>query len=170
MSQAYVGRFAPTPSGRLHFGSLVAALASFLDARARKGLWLVRMEDLDPPREAPGAQDVILRTLDTYGLHWDGPVERQSSRHGAYDAVISMLLRQGLAYACTCTRKTLEPYGGVYPGLCRSACHGPEDAATRIRVPDLRYGFDDRIQGRTDQQLSHGVGDFVIRRRDGLYG
>lgn len=169
MSQAYVGRFAPTPSGLLHFGSLVAALASFLDARARKGLWLVRMEDLDPPREAPGAQDVILRTLDTYGLHWDGPVERQSSRHGAYDAIISMLLRQGLAYACTCTRKTLEPYGGIYPGLCRSACHAPEDAAIRIRVPDLRYGFDDRVQGRIEQQLSHEVGDFVIRRRDGLY-
>ncbi|WP_462379481.1 tRNA glutamyl-Q(34) synthetase GluQRS [Pseudomonas sp. Marseille-QA0892] len=169
MSQVYVGRFAPTPSGLLHFGSLVAALASFLDARSRNGRWLVRMEDLDPPREAPGAQDVILQTLDTYGLHWDGPVERQSSRHAAYDGVISTLLRQGLAYACTCSRKILEPYGGIYPGLCRNACRDTEDAAIRIRVPDLRYGFDDRVQGRVEQQLASEVGDFVTRRRDGLY-
>jgi glutamyl-Q tRNA(Asp) synthetase len=169
MNTSYVGRFAPTPSGLLHFGSLVAALASFLDARARRGRWLVRMEDLDPPREVPGAADLILRTLDTYGLHWDGPVEYQSSRHEAYAAITERLLSHGLAYACTCSRKTLEPYAGVYPGLCREAQHGTADAAIRIRVPVLRYAFEDRIQGTVSQHLAADVGDFIIRRRDGLH-
>ncbi|QKE64435.1 tRNA glutamyl-Q(34) synthetase GluQRS [Aquipseudomonas campi] len=168
-SPAYIGRFAPTPSGYLHFGSLVAALASYLDARSVGGQWLLRMEDLDPPREEPGAQDAILRTLETYGFEWDGPLVRQSERHDAYAALLERLFSQGLAYACTCSRKQLEAYGGIYPGLCRNAGHASEDAAIRLRVPELAYHFCDRVQGEFRQHLGHEVGDFVIRRRDGLY-
>ncbi|ALI08276.1 MULTISPECIES: tRNA glutamyl-Q(34) synthetase GluQRS [Pseudomonas] len=166
---AYIGRFAPTPSGHLHFGSLVAALASYLDARAVDGRWLLRMEDLDPPREEPGAQAAILKALESYGFEWDGEMVRQSERHDAYDQVINRLFSQGLAYACTCSRKQLEAYQGIYPGLCRNAGHGTEDAAIRLRVPELEYHFTDRVQGEFRQHLGREVGDFVIRRRDGLY-
>ncbi|MCM2462910.1 tRNA glutamyl-Q(34) synthetase GluQRS [Pseudomonas sp. Z1-12] len=166
---AYIGRFAPTPSGHLHFGSLVAALASYLDARAVGGRWLLRMEDLDPPREEPGAQAAILQALESYGFEWDGEMVRQSERHDAYDQVINRLFSQGLAYACTCSRKQLEAYQGIYPGLCRNAGHGTEDAAIRLRVPELEYHFTDRVQGEFRQHLGREVGDFVIRRRDGLY-
>lgn len=165
----YIGRFAPTPSGYLHFGSLIAALASYLDARSVGGQWLLRIEDIDPPREVPGAQAAILQTLENYGFEWDGPVLRQSERHAAYAEVVERLLAQGLAYACTCSRKRLEGYGGIYPGFCRNAGHPPEDAAIRLRVPELKYGFVDRVQGSFAQHLGHEVGDFVIRRRDGLY-
>ncbi|CDI93282.1 glutamyl-Q tRNA(Asp) synthetase [Pseudomonas aeruginosa PA38182] len=132
MTSSYVGRFAPTPSGYLHFGSLVAAVASYLDARAVGGRWLVRMEDLDPPREVPGAQQAILETLERYGFEWDGAVERQSERFPDYAAVVEQLLRSGLAYACTCSRKQLEGFAGIYPAsaatpgtparMRRSAC------------------------------------------------
>ncbi len=165
----YVGRFAPTPSGYLHFGSLVAALASYLDARAAGGRWLLRMEDIDPPREVPGAQDAILRTLEAYGLHWDGPWVRQSDRHATYMAIIEDMLARGLAYACTCSRKQLEQSGGRYPGTCRDLGHGRRDAAIRLRVPELTYRFVDRVQGEYGQHLGREVGDFVIRRRDGLF-
>lgn len=165
----YIGRFAPTPSGYLHFGSLVAALASWLDARAAGGRWLLRMEDLDPPREVAGAQTAILKTLERYGLQWDGEVVYQSQRHAAYQQIIDRLLAQGLAYACTCSRKQLEPYGGIYPGTCRNAGHSTQDAAIRVRVPELRYRFEDRVQGMNSQHLGDESGDFVIRRRDGLY-
>lgn len=169
MNTAYIGRFAPTPSGYLHFGSLVAALASYLDARAAGGLWLLRMEDLDPPREVPGAQDAILRTLDSYGFEWDGELVRQSERHAQYAAVIARLFSQGLAYACICSRKQLEGYAGIYPGFCRNACHPDHDTAIRLRVPELDYHFIDRVQGEYRQHLGREVGDFVIRRRDGLF-
>jgi glutamyl-Q tRNA(Asp) synthetase len=165
----YTGRFAPTPSGYLHFGSLVAALASYLDARAVSGRWLLRMEDLDPPREVPGAQAAILQTLEQYGLEWDGEVVYQRQRHDAYREVVQRLFNQGLAYACTCSRKQLEGYGGIYPGLCRNAGHAQEEAAIRLRVPELTYHFDDRVQGRFQQHLGRESGDFVIQRRDGLY-
>jgi len=166
---AYIGRFAPTPSGHLHFGSLVAALASYLDARAVDGRWLLRMEDLDPPREEPGAQAAILKALESYGFEWDGEMVRQSDRHEAYQQVIDRLFSQGLAYACTCSRKQLEPYQGIYPGLCRNAGHDAADAAIRLRVPELEYHFVDRVQGEFRQHLGREAGDFVIRRRDGLY-
>ncbi|MDF3931978.1 tRNA glutamyl-Q(34) synthetase GluQRS [Pseudomonas citronellolis] len=166
----YTGRFAPTPSGFLHFGSLVAAVASYLDARAVGGRWLVRMEDLDPPREMPGAQAAILDTLERYGFEWDGPVLRQSERGDAYAAVIEQWLRSGLAYACTCSRKQLEGSGGIYPGTCRDAGHDWHgDVAIRIRVPELEYRFTDRVQGEFRQHLGREVGDFIIRRRDGLF-
>ncbi|MCP1482728.1 glutamyl-Q tRNA(Asp) synthetase [Pseudomonas chlororaphis] len=168
-ASSYIGRFAPTPSGHLHFGSLVAALASYLDARAVGGRWLLRMEDLDPPREEPGAQAAILKALESYGFEWDGEMVRQSERHAAYAEVLNRLFNQGLAYACTCSRKQLEPYHGIYPGLCRNAGHGQEDSAIRLRVPELEYRFTDRVQGEFRQHLGRDVGDFVIRRRDGLY-
>ena len=166
---SYIGRFAPTPSGHLHFGSLVAALASYLDARAAGGRWLLRMEDLDPPREMPGAQAAILDALERYGFEWDGELVRQSERHEAYAEVLNRLFSMGLAYACTCSRKQLEAYHGIYPGLCRNAGHSMENAAIRIRVPELEYRFEDQVQGAFSQHLGREVGDFVIRRRDGLY-
>ncbi|AZC20794.1 tRNA glutamyl-Q(34) synthetase GluQRS [Pseudomonas sp. CMR5c] len=165
----YIGRFAPTPSGYLHFGSLVAALASYLDARAVGGRWLLRMEDLDPPREEPGAQAAILKALESYGFEWDGEMIRQSERHDAYAQVLDRLFNQGLAYACTCSRKQLESYQGIYPGLCRNLGHAQDDAAIRLRVPELEYHFIDRVQGQFRQHLGREAGDFVIRRRDGLY-
>ena len=166
---SYIGRFAPTPSGHLHFGSLVAALASYLDARSVGGRWLLRMEDLDPPREMPGAQGAILDALQRYGFEWDGELVRQSERHDAYAQVVDRLFSMGLAYACTCSRKQLEGYHGIYPGLCRNAGHSMENAAIRVRVPELMYSFEDRVQGLFGQHLGRDVGDFVIRRRDGLY-
>ncbi|MDH1265565.1 tRNA glutamyl-Q(34) synthetase GluQRS [Pseudomonas sp. GD03944] len=166
---AYTGRFAPTPSGYLHFGSLVAALASYLDARAVGGRWLLRMEDLDPPREVAGAQTAILQTLESYGFEWDGELVRQSDRHAGYQAVVDRLFSQGLAYACTCSRKQLEGYQGIYPGLCRNAGNPAQDAAIRIRVPELTYRFTDRVQGDYQQHLGREVGDFIIQRRDGFY-
>lgn len=168
-ASSYIGRFAPTPSGYLHFGSLVAALASYLDARAVGGRWLLRMEDLDPPREVPGAQDAILRTLETYGFEWDGALIRQSERHAAYAEIVERWLSQGLAYACTCSRKQLENHQGIYPGFCRNAGHAAAGAAIRLRVPELEYHFIDRVQGEFRQHLGREVGDFIIRRRDGLY-
>lgn len=165
----YIGRFAPTPSGYLHFGSLVAALASYLDARAAGGQWLVRMEDLDPPREVAGAADAILRTLESYGLEWDGAVLYQSQRHSIYAAAVDRWLSHGLAYACTCSRKQLEGSNGIYPGNCQNAGHSTDHAAVRIRVPNLEYRFTDRVQGHFQQHLGRESGDFVIRRREGFY-
>ena len=164
----YVGRFAPTPSGYLHFGSLIAALASYLDARSVGGRWLLRMEDLDPPREMPGAQDAILRALEAYGFEWDGQMVRQSERLDAYNVVIDRLWQDGHAYACDCSRKQLQPFAGRYPGVCRDAGRDPKDAAIRLCVPDREYAFSDRVQGEFRQHLGREVGDFVIRRRDGL--
>lgn len=169
INTAYTGRFAPTPSGYLHFGSLVAALASYLDARAVGGRWLLRMEDLDPPREMPGAQAAIVESLRNYGFEWDGEMQRQSDRHDAYEQVIERLLREGLAYPCQCSRKQLEDWPGAYPGFCRDANQPLQNAAIRLRVPELEYRFTDRVQGEYGQHLGRDVGDFVIRRRDGLF-
>ena len=144
-------------------------LASYLDARSVGGRWLLRMEDLDPPREMPGAQAAILDALERYGFEWDGELVRQSERHEAYAEVLNRLFSMGLAYACTCSRKQLEGYNGIYPGFCRNAGHSMDNAAIRIRVPELEYAFTDRVQGEFRQHLGRDVGDFVIRRRDGLY-
>lgn len=165
---SYTGRFAPTPSGYLHFGSLVAALASYLDARAAGGRWLLRMEDLDPPREMPGAQKAILQALEAYGFEWDGEMVRQSERLDVYNEVIARLWQDGHAYACICSRKQLQPFAGLYPGFCREAGRATDDAAIRLRVPEREIAFNDRVQGEFRQNLSREVGDFVIRRRDGL--
>lgn len=166
----YVGRFAPSPSGPLHMGSLIAALASYLDARSVNGAWLMRMEDLDPPRESVEAADQILFALDALGLHWDGPVLYQSNRTEAYHNAIAVLKDHHLVFACDCSRQQVQDSGGIYPGTCRD--RNLEDRpgmALRCRVTDTTLTFDDRIQGRRHQNLEREVGDFVIRRKDGLF-
>jgi glutamyl-Q tRNA(Asp) synthetase len=165
----YRGRFAPSPTGPLHTGSIVAALASYLDARAARGTWLVRMEDLDPPREQPGAADDILRTLDVLGLHWDETVVYQSTRLDAYQAALDNLKQQGLIFSCQCSRLDL---GGsqVYPGTCRQRIPRADTAtALRCRVPDQTFGFEDRLQGPFSQQLANEVGDFILLRKEGYF-
>lgn len=173
----YCGRFAPSPTGPLHFGSLVAALASCLEARRRGGRWLVRMEDLDPPREMAGAAALILHALERYGFEWDGPVLYQSRRDDAYRAALEDLRRRGVLYACRCSRRevmetaaaaNLAP--GVYAGTCRRAGHaidGP--GALRVRTDGAMIEFADRLQGAQRQNLAREVGDFVVRRADGLW-
>nr|EKW6616710.1 tRNA glutamyl-Q(34) synthetase GluQRS [Pluralibacter gergoviae] len=165
----YIGRFAPSPSGELHFGSLIAALGSYLQARAQQGRWLVRIEDIDPPREVPGAADAILRQLEHYGLHWDGEVLWQSQRHDAYRERLAWLKAQGLCYYCTCTRARIHSVGGVYDGHCRDLGLGAENAALRLRQTRSVLGFYDRLRGEiaTDEGLARE--DFIIHRRDGLF-
>lgn len=168
-NRSYTGRFAPSPSGALHFGSLLAALASYLDARAHKGQWLVRMEDLDPDREPPGAADQILSTLEAFGLHWDGPVIYQSNRHDAYHQALSDLHRAGLLYPCDCSRRRVRELGGIYDGLCRhKQPQLMDDHALRVRVSTENTVVNDIIQGTCSQHLQTHCGDFIVRRRDGL--
>lgn len=165
----YVGRFAPTPSGYLHFGSLLAALASYLDARHHGGRWLVRMEDLDTPRNLPGASEHILRTLLAYGLQWDGEVIRQSDRLPRYQHIIDQWIEQGIAYFCDCSRRTIIAQDGLYPGTCRDRqLPAAPDHAVRVRVTEAAMSFEDRLQGLLQQNLAGSCGDFIIRRRDGI--
>lgn len=169
---SYVGRFAPSPTGPLHLGSLVTAVASFLHARQSRGEWLVRIEDIDPPREVPGAADGILRTLEAFELGWDRPVLYQSARRAAYQAVAENLIANGQAFRCRCSRSELraasdgEP--GRYPGTCRDRHIGANDAAVRARVPPGLVTFDDGLQGTVRADLAATLGDYVIFRRDGL--
>ena len=177
LQPAYRGRFAPSPTGPLHFGSLVAAVGSWADARARGGEWLVRMEDLDPPREVPGAADDILRTLEALGLEADGPVIRQSERGDVYRAALDRLRDRGVLFACGCTRREIADSGLpgsdgglVYPGTCRNGPPpGREARALRVRVDDAVIAFDDALQGEVRQDLAREVGDFVLLRADGLF-
>jgi glutamyl-Q tRNA(Asp) synthetase len=170
----YRGRFAPTPSGALHFGSLIAALGSFLDARAHAGEWHLRIEDVDPPRVVPGSADAILRTLERFGFEWDGPVVYQSRRGDAYAAALQRLIDAGHVYACDCTRKLLKEHarigvdGPVYPGTCRESLL-PLQGALRFRVPQTRIDFNDRLAGRVGCDVAQECGDFVLRRADGVY-
>lgn len=171
----YRGRFAPSPTGPLHFGSLVAAVGSYLQARANGGEWLVRIEDIDPPREAPGAADEILRTLDRLGLHWDGAAMYQSTRRAAYEDALEQLRRSGLLYACGCSRREIADSsvrgieGPVYAGTCRSGLAvGRDERALRIRTDGVRIVFSDRWQGTIECALEREVGDFVLRRADGF--
>ncbi|ODC04683.1 tRNA glutamyl-Q(34) synthetase GluQRS [Terasakiispira papahanaumokuakeensis] len=168
-ASSYIGRFAPTPSGPLHFGSLVTALASWLDARAAQGRWYVRIEDIDPPREQPGAADHILRTLEGFGLTWDGPVLYQHNRGEAYQAALDQLLAQHDAFACSCSRKTLAGHS-VYPGYCHHGPQHPEQPlAIRLKVdPSVWVCWQDRLQGYQRHCLGH-YGDVVIRRKDKLW-
>jgi glutamyl-Q tRNA(Asp) synthetase len=174
--QAYRGRFAPSPSGPLHFGSLVAAVGSYLQARHNGGEWLVRMEDIDPPREMAGAADSILRTLDEYGLSWDGEVLYQSSRSEAYLDTLDRLQREGLVYPCNCSRKEimesarLGAYGPIYDGRCRggrASLHRPH--ALRVQTHDHPISFVDLLLGHYEQRLESELGDFVVRRADNLF-
>lgn len=181
MHVSYAGRFAPSPSGPLHAGSVVAALASYLDARAAGGCWFVRMEDLDTPRNVEGADQVILQQLLALGLRWDGDVCYQSQRLGAYEHAFEQLTRQGLVYPCGCTRKEIAdsvlathgkfPHGErPYPGNCRAGLPAGRLAKSwRLRVDPVEVVFDDRWSGRQSQSVDQLVGDFVLRRADGLW-
>ncbi|MDX1634436.1 MAG: tRNA glutamyl-Q(34) synthetase GluQRS [Marinobacter sp.] len=167
----YRGRFAPSPTGPLHFGSLVAALASFLEARVRQGTWLVRIEDLDPLREPPGATDAILHSLSAHGLHSDEPVRYQSLRHDAYDSVIRQLLAQGRAYYCACSRKRLQANGGYHPDRCRQG-EAPETGqprAIRFALEDADVEWQDQLLGPQHQSVRGELDDPVIRRKEGFY-
>ena len=171
----YIGRFAPSPTGHLHIGSLLTAVASFLDAKANNGKWLVRMEDLDKPREVKGAADDILRTLDAFSLHWDDCVVYQSQRHALYRAALDELQRQNLVYPCYCSRKTVQENGRqgidgmIYNGNCRF--RQPElnakQAAWRMKTDNQPIVFEDKIFGTQQQNLQHDIGDFVLLRADG---
>ena len=170
---SYVGRFAPSPTGPLHIGSLATAVASFLHARQSAGSWLVRIEDIDPPREIRGAAEDILRTLEAYELFWDGAPIFQSARRAVYDEACSRLLSNGLAFRCSCTRSALRADGdgpaGPYPGTCRQRTSQSGATAVRVRVADRSVvSFDDGLQGPIETQLDQATGDYVIWRRDGL--
>ena len=176
--QHYRGRFAPSPTGALHFGSLIAAVASYLDARAHGGEWLVRMEDVDAERNIPGAADDILRTLDAFGFARDGEVLWQSTRDDAYAAALAELNAAGLAYPCACSRKEIAARAKrpaidgslVYPGTCREGlASGVAPRAWRLRVDNVPLAFVDRLQGEVVQHLEDDVGDFVLRRADELF-
>jgi len=176
---AYRGRFAPSPTGPLHFGSLIAAVASYCDARAAGGEWHVRIEDIDLPRARPGAERAIMSALERYGFAWDGPVVRQSERTAMYEDALDALRDRDDVYACACTRRELEaaPIGAggerVYPGTCRDGVpanrSGRAARAWRLRVGASRMAWRDRLQGPQAQDLARDVGDFVVQRADGLF-
>lgn len=166
----YIGRFAPSPTGRLHFGSLVAAVASYVDAKAHQGQWLVRIEDLDPPREVPGAASDILHTLEAFKLQWDGEVMYQSQRSERYQSIIQQLQEQQLLYGCNCTRKQIRQSGGVYLNVCRNQ-QWPitNDSAIRVKQSQHPPEFIDPIMGPLQESPEKQREDFIVRRRDGLF-
>ena len=175
----YTGRFAPSPTGPLHFGSLVAAVASYLQARTRSGRWLLRIEDIDPPRTVPGATEKIIGSLEAHGFEWDGPTLFQSRHLEQYAAVVDDLMRQQLAYRCICSREEIRQAatrtgaaGPIYPGTCRNrspAETADQPAAIRLRTEDIDVRFRDELLGEISTSVAESVGDFVIRRKDGLF-
>ena len=176
-SRPVVGRFAPSPTGPLHFGTLVAALGSYLLATHCGGRWLLRMEDLDPPRVVAGAADEILRLLESLGFEWDGEVVYQSDRSGRYRQILEQLRAQGRVFDCNCTRREIlasAPHPGeegmIYPGTCRDGMKGSRDErAVRLRVTDEVIHYHDGICAEQSQNLENEVGDFVLHRSDGLF-
>lgn len=173
----YIGRFAPSPTGPLHFGSLVTAVASYCEAKTHNGKWLVRMEDLDKPRETKGAASTILQQLEAFGFEWDDTVLYQSQRTSHYADALEILNKKHLIYPCTCTRKEIADSssrigleGVIYPKTC---LHQPIKTvaakAWRIKTPDLTISFTDAIQGEVSQNLSTDIGDFILKRADGLF-
>lgn len=169
-NSGYIGRFAPSPTGPLHFGSLLAAIASYLDARSNNGIWLVRMEDLDPPREPAGAGEMILQQLSSLGLEWDGDVLYQSSRLEAYKQILQQLQERNLCYNCDCTRNQIREMGNVYNGSCRQrSFQAEQEFAVRLKTEAVSIAIDDLVQGHYEQNIARDVGDFIIRRKDGLF-
>lgn len=164
--KTYIGRFAPSPTGPLHFGSLVCALGSYLDAIAHGGLWLVRMEDLDPPREEPGAAERIIRSLEAHGLHWHGPLEWQSKRHALYEDTLAQLAAKQLLYSCHCSRSQIRKNGGHDDQGCRTQTGGEGPSALRLRCSGGEEDFEDIWQGQQQQPIRE---DTILKRRDGLY-
>ena len=176
MDALYRGRFAPSPTGPLHFGSLIAAIGSYLEARVHNGQWFVRIDDLDPPRVVRGSADRILATLETCGMDWDAPVVYQSARSEAYHCALHALRQHGKVYACACSRREIAdsglagPEGFVYPGTCRAGLPAGRPArAWRIDTRGSIVALDDAIQGRIEQDLGASIGDFVLYRADRVY-
>ena len=169
-NHGYVGRFAPSPTGPLHFGSLVSALASYLDAKANGGRWLVRIEDLDPPREVTGSSTLILKQLQALGMDWDDEVLYQSTRLSAYEKILQQLENRDNCFNCDCSRQRVSGLEGVYDGRCRSrGLNSSPGLAIRLKISPKTVQFTDGIQGDYAQNLEHEVGDFILRRRDGLF-
>jgi glutamyl-Q tRNA(Asp) synthetase len=172
---SYVGRFAPSPTGPLHFGSLIAALASFLDAKAHGGKWLVRIEDIDETRCDAECIPEILRTLQAFGLQWDDDVQVQTARKALYGAAFQRLASRGLVYACACSRKEIADTatkglkGSVYVGTCRDKCLTENGNSMRVRTSSEKIFFSDLVQGEIVQCIEEEIGDFVLKRRDGLF-
>ena len=166
----YIGRFAPTPSGPLHFGSLCTAVGSYLRARSMHGRWLLRIEDLDQPRCSPQACDSILRTIEAYGLEYDGQVVYQSARRKLYEGALEELRKKGLIYSCKCSRSRLKTLGGLYDGRCRS--DGTPDAgqrsSLRFRNPGVITEFQDRLRGKVATPARESSEDFILKRSDGI--
>jgi glutamyl-Q tRNA(Asp) synthetase len=162
------GRFAPSPSGPLHAGSLIAAIGSYLSARSQGGRWLLRLEDVDEGRVRPGAADIILRQLEALALDWDGPVQTQSSRKAVYQEALAALQAQSMVYPCACTRQEIRGFGERYPGICRSGlAPGRQTRSWRLRVPDILPPWEDRFHGR--QQPPAPQGDPILLRADGYF-
>ncbi len=173
-NKSYIGRFAPSPTGPLHYGTMIAAIASFLQARAHQGQWLVRIEDVDTARCITGMDTKILKTLNAFGLHWDGEVIYQSRRTDVYEHALAQLKQKQLAYPCTCSRKQLAAETGnwspVYPGTCRNSSDWHSDGyAVRLKVGDDIIRFADKVYGEQHQHLAEEVGDYIIKRRDALF-
>lgn len=170
-SAGYCGRFAPSPTGKLHFGSLVAALAGWLQARRQNGSWLIRVDDIDPPREVPGAARAILADLERFALRADKEPLFQSSRMQAYRDALDCLIASGEAFPCWCSRRALEASGGCHRhGRCVSPRNAAVEPAWRLRVPDRIIRFVDHLEGAQQQNLLEDVGDFVLLRADGCFG
>ena len=173
----HIGRFAPSPTGPLHFGSLVAAVASYCEAKTHQGKWLVRMEDLDKPREVKGAAATILHQLEAFGFEWDDTVLYQSQRSNFYADALDALQKKQLIYPCTCTRKEITDSsnelgieGVIYPQTCLQQPIKPDAlVAYRIKTNDMKISFNDAIQGTISQNLSADIGDFILKRTDGLF-
>ena len=160
----YIGRFAPSPTGPLHLGSLYTALASFLQARSQQGLWLLRIDDLDTPRNIKGSADSILKTLDAFGLHWDGSVVYQSQTLDVYHEILDQLVKDKLIYPCTCSRKTLTD---IYSGVCRDKQTLPNSPySLRIKTDNRIISFEDELQGLISHNLAEQHGDFILKRKD----
>ncbi len=181
---SYIGRFAPSPTGPLHFGSLTAAVASYLEAKLHQGTWLLRMEDLDRPREAKGAASQILSTLEAFGFEWHGAVIYQSQRTEAYTAMLNVLLKDQLIYPCICSRKEIADSAGqgldgfIYPGTCKQGLVSSTNInnisadtphSWRIQTNDSRISFHDKVQGEIYQNLATDIGDFILKRADGIF-
>lgn len=173
---SYIGRFAPTPSGPLHLGSLLTAVGSYLSARSTGGRWLLRIDNLDTPRIQPGSESEILRQLEAHGLHWDGAPRRQSEHLDEYAAALEQLRRAGAIYACVCSRAQLKASSArsadeyVYSGRCRESGHADRGAALRVKVGDSAMRIDDPLRGLLRCEIAQDIGDFVVRRKDGQFG
>jgi glutamyl-Q tRNA(Asp) synthetase len=174
-NSAYTGRFAPSPTGPLHFGSLVTAVGSYLEARSRNGKWLLRIENLDASREIPGASEAILRTIELLGMEWDGEPIYQNQRNMMYEAAIFALESRSLVYPCFCSRKEIADSsirgieGPVYPGTCRAGSNKKRTGARRLRTDNALIEFTDALRGRIRQRLESDIGDFILCRADGVF-